>query len=220
MNHVLLPIGSTEQHGPHLPLGTDTYIAKRISEALAAELKIDLVPTLSYGVSAEHAGFPGTIGIQSKTLLKVLKDISESLLKRYQKIIIINSHGGNTSTLQRLKNEKIVIVDLFQTLKGILENLRETDMGGICHACEAETSLMLYLKPDLVRREKITEDIVKYVPQLDPQSKSPLPNGWKTINYSQSGVIGDPTKATPEKGKKIFEALIRKMSEILETLLT
>lgn len=220
MKHVILPIGSTEQHGPHLPLGTDTYIAKRISEALATELKIDLVPTLSYGVSGEHTGFPGTIGIQPETLLKTVEDISKSLLKCYQKVIIVNTHGGNTPTLQKLKNEKIIIVDLFHTLKGILGNLRETDMGGICHACEAETSLMLYLKPDLVKKEKITEDIVKYVPQLDPQSESPLPNGWKTINYSQSGVIGDPTKATPEKGKKIFDALIRKMSEKLETLLT
>ncbi len=220
MKHVILPIGSTEQHGPHLPLGTDTYIARRISEALATELRVDLAPTLSYGVSAEHVGFPGTIGIQPETMLKNVEGISESLFRHYQKVIIINTHGGNTSTLQKLKNGKIIIVDLFHTLKGILENLRETDVGGVCHACEAETSLMLYLTPDLVRKEKITEDIVKYVPQLDPQSKSPLPNGWKTINYSQSGVIGDPTKATPEKGKKIFDALIKKMSETLKTFLT
>ncbi len=211
MKSVILPVGSTEQHGPHLPLGTDSLIAQRLCEALAAELKIDSVPVLKYGVSFEHADFPGTISIQPETLLRTVKGICESLLERYQRVIIINTHGGNTATLRNLKNEKTTFIDLFDSLIEIIADIRETEIGGICHACEIETSLMLYLEPSLVRREKITDEIVKYVTPLDPQSERQLPDGWKTINYSKSGVIGDPRKATPQKGEKIFKALIREI---------
>ncbi|WXG39957.1 MAG: creatininase family protein [Candidatus Freyarchaeum deiterrae] len=216
MKSVILPIGSTEQHGPHLPLGTDSIIAKRLSEAVATELKADILPVINYGVSFEHADFPGTVSIRPETLTQAVREICESLLKRYQSIVIINCHGGNTTTLRSLNCEKTVFIDFFIVLKKIINEVRETKIGGVGHACEVETSLMLYLEPHLVRREKITEDIVKYVPQVDPQSEEPLPDGWKTINFSKSGVIGDPTKATAEKGEKIFHLLVQKITETLK----
>jgi len=213
---VILPIGSTEQHGPHLPLGTDSYIVRRLSEAVAAELKTDLLPVLNYGISFEHADFPGTISIQPETLIKTVREICEALLEHYQRVIIINSHGGNTATLRRLNSGKTIFIDLFDFLKKILNDVRDTEIGGVCHACEIETSLMLYLEPSLVRSEKITDEIVKYIPQLDPQSEEHLPDGWKTINFSNSGVIGDPRKATTEKGEKIFHTLVQKITESLK----
>lgn len=216
MKIIILPIGSTEQHGPHLPLGTDSIIAQKISQALAEQLETDLAPALKYGVSIEHADFPGTISIPPETLLKTVKDICKSLHEYYQKIIIINTHGGNTQTLRDLNNEKIVLVDLFQFLRKILDDVRETEIGGICHACEIETSLMLHLEPHLVKKEKITSKLVKYVPELDPQSKKKPPKEWKTINYSHSGILGDPTKATPEKGEKIFHTLIQQITKQLK----
>jgi creatinine amidohydrolase len=215
---VILPIGSTEQHGPHLPLSTDSIIAKRLSEAVAAELKTDVLPVLNYGVSFEHADFPGTISIQPQTLTQTVKEICESLLRHYKSVIIINGHGGNTTTLRSLNSKKTIFIDFFDILKMILNDQRETEIGGVGHACEVETSLMLYLEPSLVARERITDDIVKYVPRLDPQSENPLPDGWKTINYSKSGVIGDPTKATAEKGEKIFQALTKKITKKIKEL--
>lgn len=219
MESIILPIGSMEQHGPHLPLGTDSYIVKRLSEALAAELKMDLFPVINYGVSFEHADFPGTISIQPETLVKTVREICENLLEYYQRVIIINGHGGNTTTLRSLKVGKTIFIDLFDFLKKVLPTLRETGLGGVSHACEVETSLMLYLEPNLVRSEKITDEIVKYVPQLDPQSKKQPPNGWKTINFSKSGVIGDPRKATPKKGEKIFQNLVQKITDSLNKTL-
>lgn len=216
MKSVILPIGSTEQHGPHLPLGTDSLIAQRLSEALAAELKTDLLPVIKYGVSFEHADFPGTISIQPETLLKKVREICQSLNNHYQRVIIINTHGGNTATLRNLKDKKIIFIDLFDLLKEILTDMRDTEIGGVCHACEIETSLMLYLEPNLVRREEITDEIVKYVPQLDPQSEKQITDKWKTIDYSHSGVIGDPRKATPEKGEKIFKTLIQQIIKSLK----
>ncbi|MFB0561039.1 MAG: creatininase family protein [Candidatus Lokiarchaeia archaeon] len=216
MKSVILPIGSIEQHGPHLPVGTDSLIAQRLSEALAAELKTDLFPVLKYGVSFEHADFPGTISIRPETLLKTVKEICQNLHKRYQRVIIINTHGGNTATLRNLNNKKTILIDLFDFLKEILTDIRDTEIGGVCHAGEIETSLILYLEPSLVRREKITDEIVKYVPQLDPQSEKQLTDEWKTTNYSTSGVIGDPTKATPEKGEKIFNTLIQRITKTLK----
>lgn len=216
---IILPIGSTEQHGPHLPLGTDSYIVKRVSETLAAELKMDLFPVLNYGVSFEHKEFPGTISIQPETLVKTVREICEKLLEKYTRVIIINGHGGNTTILRSLKNGKMIFIDLFDFLKKILTDVRETELGGVAHACEVETSLMLYLEPNLVRCEKISDEIVKYVPLLDPQSKHHLPNGWKTINFSQWGVIGDPRKATREKGEKIFNTLVQKIADSLKRVL-
>lgn len=212
----ILPVGSTEQHGPHLPLGTDSLIAQKISRALAEELKADTVPGLNYGVSHEHADFPGTVSIPPETLLRTVRETCENLLRSYQRVIIINAHGGNTNTLRSLQDERVILIDLFDTLREVLTDIRETEVGGVCHACEVETSLMLHLEPSMVNRKKITEEIVRYVPHLDPQSESPAPNGWKTINYSKSGVIGDPTKATPEKGEKIFNTLIETMVKTLK----
>lgn len=215
---VILPIGSTEQHGPHLPLGTDSYIVGRLSETLAAELKMDLFPVLNYGVSFEHKEFPGTISIQPETLVKTVREICENLLEKYTRVIIINGHGGNTTILRSLKSGKTVFIDLFEFLKKILSDVRETELGGVAHACEVETSLMLYLEPNLVRKEKINDEIVKYVPLLDPQSEQRPPNGWKTINLSKWGVIGDPRKATKEKGEKIFKILVQKIADSLRVL--
>ncbi|MEM3586585.1 MAG: creatininase family protein [Candidatus Jordarchaeaceae archaeon] len=216
MEAIILPIGSIEQHGPHLPLGTDSYIVKRLSETLAAELKMDLFPVLKYGVSFEHRGFPGTISIRPETLTRTVSEICKNLLGHYRNVVIINSHGGNTTALRSLKIEKTIFIDLFDFLKEILSEIRETDLGGVSHACEVETSLMLYLEPKLVRVEKITDEIVKYVPPLDPQSKEKPPNEWRTINFSKSGVIGDPTKATMEKGEKIFHTLVQKIADSLK----
>jgi creatinine amidohydrolase len=192
---------------------------RRLSEALAVELKMDLFPVLNYGVSFEHADFPGTISIQPETLLKTVRVVCENLLEYYQRVIIINGHGGNTTTLRSLKVGKTIFIDLFDCLKKILPATRETELGGVCHACEVETSLMLYLEPNLVRSERITGEIVKYVPQLDPQSKGHFPNGWKTINFSKSGVIGDPREATLEKGEKIFQNLVREITGSLNKTL-
>jgi creatinine amidohydrolase len=127
---VLIPVGSTEQHGPHLPLGTDTLIACKITEEVAKEVNAVVAPPIAIGFSTEHLDFPGTITMIPKTLMSLIRDTCRSLISHgFKKIIIVNGHGGNTGLIEaatrELKQETeatIVIVDFYKLIGEALDH--------------------------------------------------------------------------------------------------
>lgn len=180
---VIVPIGSIEQHGPHLPLNTDTLIAEGVSKEIASRLNAVIAPAVMPGVSVEHMDFPGTLSLSREVFIKKIKDICSSLGRHgFKEIILINGHGGNRKALKSLKITKVKYLDIVRQIKGY------------DHAGEIETSLMLYLHPKKVRNSKIRRHDFKF----------PGKDKWRMLEYSKSGVLGDPTQATAEKGKRYF----------------
>ena len=218
---LILPMGAIEQHGPHLPLMVDHAIAigvigqavARLDPAVAAYV----LPPLPYGKSNEHGAFPGTISLTATTLLATVMDIGDSLYRSgFRKLILVNGHGGQPPVLDiaatdlhdRYPTMEVLSIFVWRaapTYKALLGD-REGAEG--MHAGDAETSLMLALRPDAVRRDRA--DCV-YPPDRLPGSaigpKGPLAYAWRTEELSASGTIGDATAASREKGERLLDLL-------------
>ena len=194
---VLLPIGSTEQHGPHLPLDTDSVIAHAVARRAATALPTALVaPVLPYGASGEHAGFPGTVSIGHEALRTVLVEAVRSLSLWAGRIVLVNGHGGNTATLD-------TAVRLLRT-EG--HDVAWTDCsvpGADAHAGRTETSVMLHLAPERVRLEAAAVGDTRPLAVLLPEL---MANGVRSV--SPSGVLGDPTGASAVEGHRMTDAMV------------
>lgn len=211
----ILPLGATEQHGLHLPQNTDTILAKAIARAVA-ERSIGLVlPPLPFGYSWVWRNFPGTITLSLDTFRAVIKDIAKSLDRSgCRALLIITAHGANVQplkyTVRELADEipmKILHV-FYPNLTEILSDASSPMWQPMnFHADEFETSLMLYLRPDLVRMEKVVKEYPP--PSIDYQHSS-LEMGA----LSQSGVFGDPTVAAKEKGERWFQACVERIAKL------
>ncbi len=196
----VLPVGSTEQHGSHLPLCTDTVIASKVAEHVAKRIGAFLLPCLPYSCSLEHRGFKGTIWLRSSTVAAVIRDISESLeLSGFRFLAIVNGHGGNyilRPVVRELnaqpKGLKIILADIYSLASSLC---KPSDL----HAGEVETSLMLYLKPGLVGRAM--QDYVPAAPRADIDYL-----GFKGL--TETGVWGWPSKASREKGERFFRTMV------------
>jgi creatinine amidohydrolase len=194
---VVCAVGSFEQHGPHLPLSTDTLIAEAVAAKVADNLGAVLGPTIPVGVSPEHMCFPGTLTLSKDTFKDVVKEIVESLRRHgFDEIILINGHGGNNIALGELNVEVRVV--------NITDKIKPYD-----HAGDVETSLMMHLHPELVKEDKIREQEFKW-----PGKKE-----WAdTKEYSESGVLGHPHRATKDKGrlylKRLVEATLGELKDV------
>ena len=227
---VLLPIGSLEQHGPHLPLATDTIIANHISQAVSKESETLLLPTLVLGCSLEHAGFPGTISIRPETLTNTIRDIIESLRNSgLTKLFIINGHGGNRatidSTLVKLKHEypdmdvlAFTIIDLVRKKYAEIRNSNQRMIG---HADEIETSMMLAIMPELVDMQKAIAESPALPGQLsfEGEDVTKVSFGWRAIDITKSGIIGDPRVANSEKGKILIDYAVETITSVVNSTL-
>lgn len=193
---LFVPLGSTEQHGPHLPLSTDTSIAQAWCDALAAEREDAVVaPPLPYGSSGEHAGFAGTISIGQKALEKVLVELARSATDSFDTVIFVSGHAGNVEPLRKavktLRKEK-------RRVAAILPRLAGAD----AHAGHTETSLMLHLHPEQVRLDRAEAGNTTPLIDLIDELRS---GGLAAV--TPNGVLGDPRTATAEDGAALLDAL-------------
>ncbi len=235
----VLPVATYEDHGPHLPVDVDVVLCNGICQRAVARIPSEavLVPPVNHGYSPHHMDFHGTITIAWDTFIKYVKDVCCSLAHHgFQRILIVNGHGSNTSPLDlsaRLSiieyQGKILCASVnhwdLRRAKEVGNALRESDYGGTSHGCEYETSLYLVFKPELVDMSKAVDE------------RSPLPHSFKTdllagthpggsgarlIPYwsqqTTSGVMGDATKATREKGEKFLEAAVEGLIELVREL--
>lgn len=225
----LLPVGSIEQHGPHLPLDTDAfdahYLAVRIAEASSHPQPL-VMPLIPYGVSFEHDGFPGTLSISNEALTRMVTDVGISAARNgIRKLIIINGHGGNDAALnfaaQMISRETkiFVCVDSGETSDVDISQLIQTP--GDVHAGEIETSTALAVRPHLVRLDRVVEEVPTFSSRyLNLSSKRLVSWYAHTDRISRSGVLGDPTKATADKGEKIWDIMIAHLVALVEDLKT
>lgn len=216
-----IPIGSYEQHGPHLPPETDYLIAKRLTERISSLFKGTFVEGIKIGISPEHLGFSNTKTITPQKFESEIKRLLNRY-SQYEKLILINAHGGNKKQLgiiPDLQRENTLVLNTFSLVKPDLLAIRTSKIGGICHAGEYETSLMLYLHPELVKMDNLTPSDITYTPELDPNYSKKTIKEWKTRDFCKSGILGDPSHASREKGKLWFNRLIKTMSTLINDFL-
>jgi creatinine amidohydrolase len=235
----VLPVATYEDHGPHLPIDTDVVLCNGICEHAVSRIPSEavLAPPVSHGYSPHHMDFHGTLTIAWDTFIRYVKDVCCSLAHHgFERILIVNGHGSNTSPLDlaaRLSNieyeGQILCASVnhwgLRKAREVGKAVRDSDYGGTSHAGEYETSLYLALKPDLVDMSKAVDE------------RSPLPPSFKTdllagghpegsdarlIPYwssqTASGVMGDATKASKEKGEKFLEAATEGLLELVREL--
>jgi len=207
---VIVPIGSVEQHGHHLPLATDAYLGEALARRLAERLGKTLVaPVIRPGCSVHHMAFPGTLDVTPQTLMQVVKDVCASLDHHgFETIILLPSHGGNFAPVAtitqeiapKLKASLVALTDLMGLITKMQEGAVEAGIsreavGG--HACAGETSVLLAYKPELVRREAMRPGYI------GPFTSKYVRKGFKAV--TPTGVLGDPRPSTKEAGEKIIE---------------
>ncbi|MEV7978153.1 mycofactocin biosynthesis peptidyl-dipeptidase MftE [Streptomyces sp. NPDC086519] len=199
---VLVPVGSTEQHGPHLPLDTDTVVARAVARRTADAFTTPthapplVAPALAYGASGEHADFPGTASIGHVALRAVIVELTRSLSLWADRIVFVNGHGGNTATLDR------ALAQLRAEGHDAVWTGCEVP-GGDAHAGRAETSLLLHLEPGRVRLDDAVAGDARPLSVLLPELTA---RGVRAV--SPSGVLGDPAGASAEEGRGSLDAMV------------
>lgn len=213
----IIPVGSIEQHGPHLPISTDTDIVTEVAKRVAEKNKFLLLPTISYGVSYEHAPF-FNLSIKESTLKSILTDLCQSLLDNgIRTVFIINGHHGN---LKPIKNLDVKLKKISKNKLNVFPlsywhfMKREFD-----HAGFVETSLMLVIsknvKMNLAEKGLITDKMNKgEIARLGKLASKSFPK------VTKNGIWGDPTKATKNEGKKILAEIVENLSKRCQTCLT
>lgn len=193
---LVIPLGSTEQHGPHLPLDTDTRIAAAVAGDVAHHLGYLVAPPIHYGASGEHQGFPGTISLGTTALTAVLIEYGRSACEWAQRLVFVNGHGGN--------------LDALRAAAGLLRREGRDVTWSSCsvaegdaHAGHTETSLLLHLSPADVRSGEAAPGNAEPLAALMPRMRS-----GGVVAVSESGVLGDPTTATAEAGALLFAQMV------------
>ncbi len=223
----LLPVGAIEQHGPHLPLDTDAhdadYLAHKVAEACSPPRPL-VLPLIAYGVSYHHRDFSGTLSVSPETQARLVYEIGMSAARcGVTKLVMINGHGGNAPALhlaaQMINRDAHIFtcVDTGETSDADVHEMIDTPND--VHAGEIETSTMLAIRPHLVDLERAPRMVPRFSSRyLDFTSKRGV--GWYayTKKISKTGVMGDATKATAEKGEKIWEIMTRRLVELVEDL--
>jgi creatinine amidohydrolase len=219
---VLLPTGSFEQHGPHLPLTTDTDIVTAIAERLEKRSpdRVLLLPTLWPGLSTHHMHFPGTMDVPQADYINLVTDLGKSIASMGAKrCFILNGHGGNDTplraSLRELKSAvprtRFVFASYWALAASHIKQVRESELGGLGHACEMETSIMLHLHPDRVKMDRAVRDGPKHTDPFrtaDMQYARPVFFVNEFHEVSKTGVVGHPDLATPEKGERFLNGIV------------
>ena len=230
---VLVPLGSTEQHGRHLPEGTDTMVAIKVALDVAKEIGGIVAPPLWFGWSPHHMPYAGTISLRSEVLVDVVVDICRSLAQHgFRTIILVNGHRiANLPPLQlaaaKVTEEngtRIVLVDPAFMAKTVANRL---GLGDIGHGDELETSHMLYIHPELIKMDHASRNVPppKRMYRVDPRYEGDtsvyVPSTaaeMDKLRMISGGVVGDPTRASAEKGKQLHEGLVENIVAMIKEL--
>jgi creatinine amidohydrolase len=218
---IIQPVGAIEQHGPHLPLIVDAAIGTAVLGKALAQLSDRIpayaLPPLYYGKSNEHWHFPGTITLSASTLLATVIEVAESLYRAgFRKFVLMNSHGGQPQVMEiaardlHVKYADFLVFPLFTWrvphIAGQLLSEPEKELG--IHAGDAETSVMLSILPEQVKMEAAVKEYPHGLPENSLLSmEGKLPFAWATRDLSRTGILGDPTVATKEKGDRLLASV-------------
>jgi mycofactocin precursor peptide peptidase len=194
---LVVPLGSVEQHGHHLPLATDTVVAAAV--ARAADLDAVLAPALAYGASGEHEGFPGTVSIGTEALTTLLVEYGRSACRWAGRLLVVNGHGGNLDALRRA-------VPLLRTEGRDAAWFPCGVPGGDAHAGRTETSLLLHVEPAAVRTDRSVPGVTTPIGELLPRLRAEGVRG-----VSPTGVLGDPAGASAEEGARLLADLAARL---------
>ena len=218
---IIQPVGSIEQHGPHLPIIVDSAIGLGVLgkalEKLNPNIPAYALPSLYYGKSNEHWQFPGTITLSAETLLAILMEMADSMYRSgFRKLVLMNSHGGQPQVMEiaardiHQKYGDFMVFPIFTwRVPNIAKDLltEEEKEYGI-HAGDAETSIMLSLLPEQVKMDRAVKEYPYGLPEdslLTMEGKMPF--AWLTKEISKTGVLGDATVASKEKGDRILDSV-------------
>lgn len=193
--HLLVPLGSTEQHGPHLPLDTDARIAEAIATAAGERLDVAVAPVMPFGASGEHASFAGTLSIGSEVLHAVIVELVRSAALTFSSMTLVNGHGGNHPAMQRAVDQ--------MRAEGHQVQAWWPKVPGDAHAGRTETSLMLAIAPDSVQLDRAESGNTSPVGELMADMRA---GGVAAV--SPNGVLGDPAGASAEEGQALLAELV------------
>ncbi|HVK22382.1 MAG TPA: creatininase family protein [Actinokineospora sp.] len=229
---VVLPIGAVEQHGPHLPVGTDRIVAEAIASDLDSRVGADalVLPPIAVGCSDHHTDFPGTLTLRHTTLLRHVEDVARSVLAQgFTTFLLLNAHGGNQGigqvAIERLgarhPRARVLGTSWWRLAGPELLEISETGPGGVGHACELETSMMLAIAPGLVRTDRIPDR--QNEPAIAFDDSDMLRGSRATlyrrlIDVAPTGVFGEPKAASAEKGELALTAIGDRLEELVRAI--
>ena len=223
---IVAPIAACEQHSRHLPVFTDTILVTGVAEGVEKQLpeQVLLLPTLWLGASHHHLPFGATLSLDVETHVRMLAGLLTPLLDDgYQRVLVLNGHGGNIDTMQtalrvlqpKYRDRLLTAASYWDLAKDELAALADGPRKLMGHACEFETSMVMALRPELVRREEIKNDDSRY-------SDAALRGLYIAEDMAQctkQGAVGYPELASAEKGRRMLDAAIRRTAEVVEGLL-
>lgn len=225
-------MGSIEQHGPHLPLGTDALFADRVVDEVIQRLPGDLpiwrLPLQGIGFAPEHRGFPGTLSLRAELLIGLIESVGADLARwGFRRLVLMNGHGGQIGLLEvaarqlRAEHPSMAVLPCFlwRGPEGLSQLIPEPERSQGLHAGLAETSLMLHLAPHLAGSQPQADGLH---PALTPPEgwtwEGQAPTAWLTEDLSRSGVIGDPSEASADLGGRLFARLVEGWEQRLQSL--
>jgi creatinine amidohydrolase len=230
---VILNVSATEDHGPHMPLDTDTVLGMAVANgvAQAAPDEVFVMPPVPYGFNEHHKDFPGVIWIQPETLIAFVTDITKSLAHHgFRRILLLNSHGSNHPCLDLAARKTVIETGIicvsasyWNLMSQRINAVRKSKIGGIAHAGEFEAAMYMHLHPDRVDIGKSTTQNLH-----DPDSKffnldlagggggAMLMRWWSEV--SPDGTMGDPTVADPDTGKRFLDAAIEETTALIREI--
>jgi creatinine amidohydrolase len=225
---VVVPVGAIEQHGPHLPLETDTLLATAVAEAIVARTPGTLLgPTLELGCSSHHSSFVGTLSLRTETFVGLVVDVCRSLARAGLTAVLLNAHGGNRAQLDvaltelSLEGIRAYAFTYWHMLEDVVvDELGEEGRSACGHACALETSLMQHLHPERVRTSEIPSG---GTPPTWPDPHMFSRDAVRVVRpfdeIRPDGVIGQPSLATPELGRRLFDAAVERGGQIVERVM-